>query len=140
MSDRRILTDDELAETTSRLEREASGRIRFGWTEKQPERMMMKGTGPRNERETSVVFDEAGETARVWTASTVTYNKLKRQGFTPIEENERSATFVVPKTCVSFRKVKRPTVLTEAQRLSRKKQGQALAERRRKAVASPAAA
>ncbi len=70
----------------------------------------MKGTGPRQERETSIVFDEIEDTARVWTASAQTYNKLKKQGYIPVEDDDRSATFVIPKKCVSFRK---PVVLSK---------------------------
>jgi len=64
----------------------------------------MKGKGPRRERETIISFNEEEETAHVWTASESVYRRLKKQGYEPVEDTERSARFEVPKKCVSIRK------------------------------------
>jgi len=73
----------------------------------------MKGKGPRRERETTISFNEEEDTAQVWTASEPMYRKLRKKGYYPSEDNERSATFLVPKKQVSIRKIK---VLTEKQK------------------------
>jgi len=73
----------------------------------------MKGKGIKQERETVIAFNEADPSASVWTASESVYRKLKKQGYKPVEDTERSATFEVPKKCVSIRK---PKVLTEKQK------------------------
>ena len=73
----------------------------------------MKGKGPRQERETIINFNEAADTASIWTASETVYRRLRRLGYFPAEDNERSATFEISKKCVSVRK---PKVLTEKQR------------------------
>ena len=70
----------------------------------------MKGKGPRRERETIVSFNEEEETAHVWTASEPLYRRLKKQGYEPVEDTERSATFEIPKKRVSIR---RPVVISE---------------------------
>ena len=57
----------------------------------------MQGRGPRTERETVIRFDEDGATATVWTASEVVYRRLRKMGYFPAEDNERSASFEVPK-------------------------------------------
>ncbi len=64
----------------------------------------MKGKGPRYERETSITFNEEDETAQIWTFSEPMYRKLIKMGYCPSEDNERSASFEVPKKCVSIRK------------------------------------
>ena len=64
----------------------------------------MKGKGPRIERETTITFNEVEETALIGTASQPMYRRLKKMGHCPSEDNERSASFVIPKKCVSFRK------------------------------------
>src|SRR5262245_13762639 len=66
----------------------------------------MKGKGPKFERETVIVFNDEEEFANVWTASNGTYKKLLKSGYKPTEDNERSATFKIPKKCVSLRKPK----------------------------------
>ncbi len=73
----------------------------------------MKGKGPRIERETSIVFNEVKGDASIWTASEPMYRKLKKLGFHPVEDRDRSATFQMPKKCVSFRRVGKPRVLSE---------------------------
>ncbi len=64
----------------------------------------MKGQGIRQERETVIVFNEADSSASVWTASESVYRRLKKQGYEPVEDTERSARFEVPKKRVSIRK------------------------------------
>src|SRR5262245_21803925 len=66
----------------------------------------MKAKGTREERETVIVFNEVDELADIWTASNGTYKKLIKSGYEPAEDNERSATFKIPKKCVSLRKPK----------------------------------
>ena len=67
----------------------------------------MKGKGPRCERETIIRFDEDGAMANVWTASAPVYRKLRKLGYFPAEDNERSATFEVPKRDVKLPRPKR---------------------------------
>ncbi len=57
----------------------------------------MKGKGIREERETVIRWDEAGDTANIWTASESVYRQLKKRGYFPTEDNDRSASFVMPK-------------------------------------------
>jgi len=73
----------------------------------------MKGKEIRQERETVIVFNEADTLASIWTFSESVYRRLKKQGYVPVEDSERSAKFEVPKKCVSIRK---PKVLTEKQK------------------------
>ena len=73
----------------------------------------MKGKGPRIERDTTISFNEEEATAHIWTASQPMYRRLRKMGYCPFEDNERSASFNVPKKCVSVRK---PKVLTEKQK------------------------
>ena len=67
----------------------------------------MKGKGPRCERETIIRFDEDGTTATVWTASEPIYRRLRKSGYFPAEDNERSASFEVPKRDVRLPRPKR---------------------------------
>ncbi len=64
----------------------------------------MQGKGPRRERETNINFNEEEKTVSIWTASESVYRKLKKQGYVPVEDSERSARFEIPKKCVSIRK------------------------------------
>ncbi len=73
----------------------------------------MKGKGVRQERETVINYNEADASAFIWTASERVYRKLKKQGYEPVKDTERSARFEIPKKCVSIRK---PKVLTERQK------------------------
>lgn len=57
----------------------------------------MKASGPREERETVIVWSDADELASVWTASDVVYNRMKKRGWVPVEDGERHALFQVPK-------------------------------------------
>ena len=67
----------------------------------------MKGKGPRSERETVIRFDEDGTTATVWTSSEPIYRKLRKLGYIPARDNERSASFEVPKRDVRLPRPKR---------------------------------
>jgi len=73
----------------------------------------MKGQGKREERETTITFNEKDPTAHIETFSQLTYRMLKKRGYEPVEDRERSACFKVPKKCVNIRK---PRVLTEKQK------------------------
>ncbi len=64
----------------------------------------MKGKGIRQERETVINYNEADDSASIWTASERVYRKLKKQGYEPVEDTEHSATFKIPKKRVSIRK------------------------------------
>jgi hypothetical protein len=64
----------------------------------------MQAKGPRYERETVIRFDETDDLAYVWTASKPTYNRLRRLGYEPIKDEERSASFRLPKRAISFRR------------------------------------
>ena len=64
----------------------------------------MKAKGPRNERETTITFNEEEETAHIWTAFQPVYRMLKKLGYEPVEDTERSARFEVPKKRVRIRK------------------------------------
>ena len=57
----------------------------------------MKGKGIRSERETVIRFDEEDSLANIWTASESVYRQLKKRGYYPTEDNDRSASFVMPK-------------------------------------------
>ncbi len=98
----------------------------------------MKGKGPRIERDTTITFNEEEETAQIWTASGSVYRRLRKMGYCPSEDNERSSSFKVPKKCVSVRK---PKVLTEKQKTNLTKRAvfmrNALINSREKAPNSP---
>ena len=102
----------------------------------------MKGRGPRQERETTIHFNEVELTASIWTASEPMYRKLLKLGYKPTEESDRSATFHVPKKLVAVRKIRKitdahrkrlaqkarslrsGTVITEAEELNKGHKGQ----------------
>ncbi len=68
---------------------------------------MMKGKGPRSERETIIRFDEDSDMANIWTASAPIYRQLRKLGYFPAEDRERSARFEVPKRDVRLPRPKR---------------------------------
>ncbi len=72
----------------------------------------MKGKGQKQERETVISYNEADSLASIWTASEPEYRRLKKLGYEPVEDRERSAWFEVPKKCVSIRK---PVATSEKQ-------------------------
>jgi len=51
----------------------------------------MKGKGPKHERETVITFNEEESTASIWTASQAVYRRLKKAGYVPAQDGERSA-------------------------------------------------
>jgi hypothetical protein len=57
----------------------------------------VKATGPRDERETIIRWDDENDTAEIWTASDVTYRRMLKRGWFPAKDDERSAVFMVPK-------------------------------------------
>ena len=57
----------------------------------------MKGKGPKDERETIIIFNEEEQTASMWTASEAVYRRLKKAGYVPAQDNERSASFEIPR-------------------------------------------
>jgi hypothetical protein len=69
----------------------------------------LRGKGPKQERETIINFNEAEPSASIWTASEPMCRKLLKLGYKPTEENDRSATFTVPKKLVAVRKPRRIT-------------------------------
>ena len=74
----------------------------------------MKGRGIREERETVIRWDEAGDTASIWTASETVYKQLIKRGYVPFQDNGRSAQFEMPKQDI---KLPRPKmVLSEKRR------------------------
>jgi hypothetical protein len=74
----------------------------------------MKGKGPKYERETIISFNEESDTASIWTASEVVYRRLLKMGYTPIQDNERSAVFEMLKRDVKLPRPKR--IMNEARR------------------------
>jgi hypothetical protein len=66
----------------------------------------MKAKGPKIERETVIILNDADDMADVWTASNQTYKRLLKLGYQLTEDNERSASFKIPKACVSLRRPK----------------------------------
>lgn len=56
----------------------------------------MKGSGPKDERETIVSFNETDAPANLWTASEVTYRRMVKRGWQPVEDSERHAVFEFP--------------------------------------------
>jgi hypothetical protein len=74
----------------------------------------MKGKGLKHERETIINFNEESDTASIWTASEVVYRRLKKLGYMPSQDNERSAAFEIPKRDIKLPRPKR--VMSEARR------------------------
>ena len=69
----------------------------------------MKANGPRSERETVIRFDEIDDTAYIWTSSQTVYLRLRKLGYFPAQDNDRSASFEVPKRDVKLPRRKRVT-------------------------------
>lgn len=90
----------------------------------------MKGQGLRREREMVILFNEEEATASVWTASEAVYRRLRRLGYVPSEDNERSATFDVPKREVRLPRPRRGRAMSEEQRERMRKVGQQLGKGR----------
>ena len=77
----------------------------------------MKAKGVRQERETIINFNDEEDIASVWTASQKVYRALKRVGYNPVADDERSARFEIPKADIRLPKPKRK--LTPEQRRAR---------------------
>jgi hypothetical protein len=74
----------------------------------------MIGKGPKQDRETIINFNEESDKASVWTASEVVYRRMLKLGYTPSQDNERSAVFELPKRDIKLPRPKR--VMSEARR------------------------
>ena len=57
----------------------------------------MKAHGPKEERETVIIFSEEADVATIYTSSEVTYRRMKKRGWHPDSDEERHAVFTVPK-------------------------------------------
>src|SRR5262249_10331970 len=77
----------------------------------------MKAKGLRQERETIINFNDAEDSASVWTASQKVYGALKRVGYNPVTDDDRSARFEISKADVRLPRPKRK--LTPGQRKTR---------------------
>jgi len=78
----------------------------------------MKGKGIRRERETIINFNEEEKTAHIWTASEPMYRRLRKMGYCPSEDNERSASFVVPKRDIKLPRPKSASRIESSKRLA----------------------
>ena len=74
----------------------------------------MYPSGIKQERETVIVLNESDSTASIWTTSGVVYRRLKKLGYFPSEDNERSACFEIPKRDIRLPRPKR--AMSKAQR------------------------
>ena len=77
----------------------------------------MKANGPRIERETVIVFNDEEETASLWTASAVVYRQMTKRGYSPSQDNGRSASFTIAKADLKLPRPKRK--ITAEQRRAR---------------------
>jgi hypothetical protein len=77
----------------------------------------MKAKGIRQERETIINFNEAEDTAYVWTASQTVYRALTKKGYSHVQDHGRSASFGIPKSDIRLPRPKRK--LTAAQMRAR---------------------
>jgi tRNA splicing endonuclease len=76
----------------------------------------VKGKGPREERETIINFNEAEDTASIWTASETVYRQLRKRGYTPFEDCDRHAKFEVMKRDVKLPRPKRQREMSQEHR------------------------
>ena len=73
----------------------------------------MTGKGPKRERETIINFNEEEATASIWTASETVYRRLRKLGYAPSEDNERSAVFHVAKWDIRLPRPRRGRPMSE---------------------------
>jgi len=73
--------------------------------------------GPRYERETIINFNEADETASIWTASESVYRQMMKRGYQPREDGERHAVFEMVKRDIKLPRPKRKASPEQAARL-----------------------
>ena len=66
----------------------------------------MTGKGPREERETVIIFNDSDELAELFTCSETIYRRMKKRGWSPSEDYERSASFTFPKKLVKLPRAK----------------------------------
>jgi hypothetical protein len=66
---------------------------------------MIKPKGPKIERETIINFNEEEANATLWTASATVDRRMRKRGFEPNEESDRSVSFVVPKSSVKLPRI-----------------------------------
>jgi hypothetical protein len=67
----------------------------------------MTGKGSKHERGTIINFNEESDTASIWAASEVVYRRLKKLGYMPSRDNERSAVFEMLKRDIKLPRPKR---------------------------------
>jgi hypothetical protein len=67
----------------------------------------MRAKGTRQDRETIISFNEGEDIGSIWTFSQVTYRRLKKLGYNPILDNEKSAKFLIPKSEIRLPRPKR---------------------------------
>ena len=68
----------------------------------------MTPTGPTEERETIILWNEKDNTATIWTASGTINRRLRKYGWVPTEEGERHAVFTIPKDRVRLPRPGKP--------------------------------
>jgi hypothetical protein len=73
----------------------------------------VKGHGPREERETVIVFSEGDDEACIWTASEVVYRRMLKRGWKPVDDSERHAEFNVPRDRIKLPTKRKRTVTPE---------------------------
>jgi len=78
----------------------------------------MTGKGPRRERETIINFNEEDDELSIWTASEQVYRRLRKAGFMPSEESDRSAVFKLPKSSYRFPRQPSPARAEQGRRLA----------------------
>lgn len=62
----------------------------------------MQASGPLDERETVLVWNDGDETASMWTASASVCARMIKLGWAVVEEGERHAVFNFPKNRIKF--------------------------------------
>jgi hypothetical protein len=81
----------------------------------------MKASGPKEERETVVVFDEDTNLATLWTASDSIYRQMLKRGWIPTHDEERHAVFEFPKNSFKLPRGKSHARMLAGQRLHKGK-------------------
>ena len=95
----------------------------------------MEGKGPRQERETIILFNEEDDDdAEVYTASEIVYRQMLKRGYQPSEDRQRGCFFKMPKSEIKLPRPKRP--VTEAERARRVEMGKRLGATRKNAIFS----
>ena len=84
----------------------------------------MTGKGPKGERETVILLNEADDSASIWTASASIYRRMLKLGYQPSEDGERHATFMVPRGDIRLPRPKRRLSEEQRQAVKRRFLGQ----------------